>query len=1468
MKLSGKSPKHLSLILAVLFVTTASIVLANQSGRPTREPQGNGRDTAHTLTTNQRNGFVDNSLPRLTSPVASPTASPTPAPSRIYRVVEVKPATGFPRFTPSARGLGEHGELLGSMTAAQGPLSAAIWRNGVLQEIPTSNALNSVALDINESNQVVGRAYFEPADPQGVRREHDVAYILPDTPLPKPVGVVDPDANPLIDSQFAEASANNNVGQVIGYSKTNPTPFGIEALLWDTTIPGNPFRILDPLPGDSESRPFDINDNGTVVGESGNHLLYNGDRRAVVWKNDRAIDIGNPPGFNRCQATRINSIEFVVVLCENTVESLREVFIWYDDNANGESDPGELRVLQPPLPDSSWNYLCDINDQGQLTAGKFIYSDDNSNGLPDFGEKEDLNSLIIDTSYSVGITHAINNRGQILAFGNKRGAPGVPSYNLYMLLDPHPQPVIFIPGIGGSDLFDHPRGNAEKLWLAPRADRLRLSLFPSDNPSPAIDATDAMRYAITSPTNLQPTYAPLFDYLTTEGKFREYQVNGFPFRRVIAGCDLTQKNEDHHLNPNFFVFAYDWRKSNIENAAKLKDYVGCVKQFHPESKINLLAHSMGGLISRRYILDNPNDHEVDRLITIGTPWLGAPKLLHVLETGEFIKFGPINIAAGPKIKYIAPSLIAAHQLVPSRAYQELGGPPIFVKRGWDYDETGEPEASYDYDRVLQFLDKRYPESMPGTVGPGTTGDQFHSYSTALGKQDDWRTDSTGVNYFHFYGVQSEDETIAQLVAKYEIRCRSAAFPLPSAVICYYGKVLKRIKTAGDGTVPEISASRKTSTLDFNAPNARIFKVTNNKQSMAEHVGMLHNPEVQEAVLTLLRGGTVSPSISSAVPRNSAQRTLANHARADNSASTPFYYISIIGASSVVVADAQGNSTAPVEGDLLGSVPDVDIFFMAENARSIDLPVPNAEQYTISFTAIDEPLAVRIAKGESEDRPTDVIFYQDIVLPAGVPAKLVLSPTGVENLRYDSDGNGSYDVSVSPTIVLTGTAALDVTDPTLAFAESQQDPTVTLVTITAADSGTGIRDVYYSTDGVHFQAYTTAVALDRTQTRFISAFATDNAGNRSPISSYPADRDNDRVSDASDNCPVTANSDQLDTDNDVQGDACDLDDDGDEAIDSEDAFPLDASESVDTDLDGVGNNADRDDDGDRVLDAIDNCPWHRNPNQLDEDRDFMGNVCDSINNPAVHLIFLFGAEIYVKKSDGRDEKLTSNAFDPALSPDKARVAFSKGSQIYSMTISDKRETQLTNASASNRHPAWSPDGSRIAFTSSRPCELSGRIISDRAIRIFSMNAADGSDVKCLSDQIGFEPTWSPNGRKIAFTGLSASRFIIFSMNSDGSGLQPLTDNSSNPGSPTWSPDGSRIAFVSNSQIYLMKANGGPATRWATIFSVSEVVWGSNNKIAYSADVYGYPIIYRKNIDGTQLRSPSALRTPFPGRSPRW
>jgi hypothetical protein len=156
-----------------------------------------------------------------------------------------------------------------------------------------------------------------------------------------------------------------------------------------------------------------------------------------------------------------------------------------------------------------------------------------------------------------------------------------------------------------------------------------------------------------------------------------------------------------------------------------------------------------------------------------------------------------------------------------------------------------------------------------------------------------------------------------------------------------------------------------------------------------------------------------------------------------------------------------------------------------------------------------------------------------------------------------------------------------------------------------------------------------------------AFSHDNTPSKAPLlhieyTPSGADQDGDTIDDLSDNCPLVPNLDQLDTDGDGVGDACDTSDtDGDTIDDVNDNCPLIANPlQMDTDGDGVGD-ACEDSDGDTVLDNTDNCPLVANLDQLDSDGDGLGDVCDSdtpVTKPIIHVDDnSLGASVYKGQS---------------------------------------------------------------------------------------------------------------------------------------------------------------------------------------------------------------------------------------------
>ncbi|MEP7199616.1 MAG: DUF5050 domain-containing protein, partial [Chloroflexota bacterium] len=233
-------------------------------------------------------------------------------------------------------------------------------------------------------------------------------------------------------------------------------------------------------------------------------------------------------------------------------------------------------------------------------------------------------------------------------------------------------------------------------------------------------------------------------------------------------------------------------------------------------------------------------------------------------------------------------------------------------------------------------------------------------------------------------------------------------------------------------------------------------------------------------------------------------------------------------------------------------------------------------------------------------------------------------------------------------------------------------------------------------------------------------------------------------------------------------------------------------------------------------------------------------------------------VYVAGPDGIDPTpLTNGLADdqwPSWSPDGSKIAFTSNRdghyEVYVMNADGSEQTRLTRTNLHSWSPSWSPDGKKIVFSTSR----------DRNWEVYVMNA-DGSNPTRLTDDPAEDhaAVWSPDGRVIAFASKRTGNYDIYLMNPDGSAPNRVTQTSANNFSPTWSPDSRRIAFESNRdgnwEIYVMDGDGANAKNLTNTASNDQgPAWSLDGQsLAFFSNREGRSDIWVMRSDGSDARN---------------
>jgi len=381
-------------------------------------------------------------------------------------------------------------------------------------------------------------------------------------------------------------------------------------------------------------------------------------------------------------------------------------------------------------------------------------------------------------------------------------------------------PLIVLPGVGGSTLVDKtgaevwPR--AEDLWTS--ADDnflLRLGLQP-DGVSP-IDPSDP----ITAGQPISNT-----DVAVLGGLYHQYGDYYATLLTTLLNAGYV-RYPDGGAASTLFPYPYDWRLDDRSKGKNLLNYIDFVLKMTGASQVDILAHSQGGLLTRYALSDPSSIGKVRRVLTLGTPILGAAKALGEVayQTPCFVD-GPICAVNQATLQKALRNIPGAYELMPDANYDQFVGPAVV-------DDLGDPYGTIDVPHdewAAQVRENQNAALMD-------LADQFHQQSDVFRPADPSVT---------FYRIIGSGVPTVRAIRQYHA-CDLAFFNC--------GFRYDTIMGTGDGTVPQHSA-------DVYNPDTHVDlrgDIPNLYVNGVKHTQLPGNPDINKFALAYFGIAAPAPS---------------------------------------------------------------------------------------------------------------------------------------------------------------------------------------------------------------------------------------------------------------------------------------------------------------------------------------------------------------------------------------------------------------------------------------------------------------------------------------------------------------------------------------------------------------------------------------------------------------------------------
>lgn len=608
-------------------------------------------------------------------------------------------------------------------------------------------------------------------------------------------------------------------------------------------------------------------------------------------------------------------------------------------------------------------------------------------------------------------------------------------------------PVLIVPGVTGTEM----KKGDELLW----ADLGRM--FG--------DVGDEFMDPLAFNNNLSPV-----DPNLTMGSILESPFIGQHFYDLLIS---EFEGQGYVEGESLFTFPYDWRygvsgvmPDGKTNSDLLGEKINEILQQTGADKVDVVAHSMGGLVVKKYVMDNPADNKIGKAVFVGVPNTGAPKAVKGLIQGD--NFG-IPWLADSEVKKISANMPSAYDLLPSRQYYNVSG-DSFIEVVNRTDLFNTEIRNLNYEESKSFLtDDHGLNSLALTGAENLHTQDFDNF--------DMRT--AGVDLYAIDGCKAG--TLGKVI---EVRAKDI---FGGDYITYS----KPKEVPGDGTVPLESAT-----------NLPIDQNNKYYALVAEHGKMVSQNGIRQEIVNLVAESSL-PVPGSVVTQDISQCQLNGKA------------ISVFSPIDIFVTDQDGNKLGLAEdSSLMNEIPNADFEIWGEH-KFVYLPTDNGQTYSVNIEGIgDGTYTIKTDEIQNSSVVATEVF-SNLPVTAALVGQINLAGSAT-TLALDVDGDGATDQTVEASAILDAAQADDLTPPVskaIVLGEKNEPPKMipwlfgfkkqtpgqpgVKIEISSTDDNSGVLAVWYNLDGAGYQkAGGGSVQIDVAGQgkHTITFFGTDRAGN--------------------------------------------------------------------------------------------------------------------------------------------------------------------------------------------------------------------------------------------------------------------------------------------------------------------------------------------------------------------------------------